>query len=164
MLQVEQPLHRQANPGPSPAISSPLFGHPPVSGFLLAGLSFPSSLLPGQHPLRCQHGINISSANSHFLRQVFFFSLFLNLTISALTRYLVQLQTLPPVVWLLNKELLAHFRTSLLEATPTFSTLNIECVYHRAGTTAKPDVSPGAACFFAWEFKPDGGAHTNLVL
>lgn len=68
------------------------------------------------------------------------------------------------MVWLLNKELLAHFRTSLLEATPTFSTLNIECVYHRAGTTEKPDVSPGAACVFACEFKADGGANTSLVL
>lgn len=91
----------------------------------------------------------------------FFLFFFLSLTISALTRYLVQLQTPPPEVWLPNKELLAHFRASLLGATPTFSTLNIEFVYHGAEITKELAVSPGGACFFACEFQPDGGTKTK---
>ena len=67
-----------------------------------------------------------------------------------------------PVVWPPpNKELLAHFRASLLEATLTFSTLSIEYVYHGAGATEKLDVSQEGSCFFACEFYPDGGTNTK---
>lgn len=74
-----------------------------------------------------------------------------NLTISALTRHLVQLQTLPPALWLPDEELLACLAASALEATLTVSILNLDFVYHGAGNTKETAEN-------------EGGGYSQLVI
>lgn len=98
-----------------------------------AGLWFPPLPVPlpffkpALSPLSAaQHGIHSSFCQFPVSKAIFSY-----LTISALTRHLVPCQTLSPVAWLPNEELLAHFEASFLEATVTLSSLNIDFVYHR---------------------------------
>lgn len=136
------------------SIAGSTWVHSTWNSFLLAGL-LPSShfsfLQTSWTPLRAaKHGMN--SSISPFPASKAFLSFFLNLTISALTRHLVQFQTSSPVVWQPNEELLAHFEASSLEATLTFSTLNIDFVYHRVGNTEEVAENQGGGYFLACDF------------